>query len=391
MNTSLHLDQLNSSWNLSDEYDREQERVPEGTDNAVDMTVKLIEWYYMPTVVILGLIGNCLSLVVFMVTYLNRLSLSVYLAALAISDSGFLMATVVTWIRLSPGQMLFNKEGWCQLAVFITYVFSFLSSWLVVSFSVERYIAICHPFLRPEMCTVSRARKVVSGLTISALLLFGCSLWITGTEISTKDGKQYCTPLVKYYTIHKILIYTDVIVTLFIPFLAVLAFNIKIAHTIAYFYHNNAMDRSLSPDAHVVAYKEKHVIVHHFNKTSLGCHAQIKITRLILIVSSIFLILSLPSYIVRLHVFFIDFTDPHRAPSRNEQTVQKLCQFLFYHNFAINFVVYSLCSKKFRDALCRMLWQARYKIASLVDRRRSRNKQASSSPETSHEPMPATV
>ena len=40
--------------------------------------------------------GNTVSLVVFLTTYLNRLSHSIYMAALAISDSGFLIGSFIS-------------------------------------------------------------------------------------------------------------------------------------------------------------------------------------------------------------------------------------------------------------------------------------------------------
>lgn len=41
------------------------------------------------------------------------------------------------WIKID-GAPIFHTPGWCQTVIYLTYVTSFLSSWFVVSFTVER-------------------------------------------------------------------------------------------------------------------------------------------------------------------------------------------------------------------------------------------------------------
>ena len=198
-------------------------------------TVDFLGKYYIPLVVILGILGNSLSLVVFLCTYLNRLSLSVYVAALAISDNGFLLALGIGWLEYA-GIRLFNTNGWCQTVVYMGYVTSFLSVWFTVSFTVERYIAICHSLLRPEMCTTKRAKYVVSSLSVFGLASYAVSLWTSGIEVIEPGGIQVCVPFRDYLQIHKVLVYMDTLVTLLIPFTVILILNITITHRIAYFY-----------------------------------------------------------------------------------------------------------------------------------------------------------
>ena len=53
--------------------------------------VNLLDLYLLPLISVVGCIGNVLSFLVFTTTYLRRLSSSVYLAALAVVDTVFLL------------------------------------------------------------------------------------------------------------------------------------------------------------------------------------------------------------------------------------------------------------------------------------------------------------
>ena len=53
--------------------------------------VNVLDLYLLPLISVVGCIGNILSFLVFTTTYLRRLSSSVYLAALAVADTIFLL------------------------------------------------------------------------------------------------------------------------------------------------------------------------------------------------------------------------------------------------------------------------------------------------------------
>lgn len=125
----------------------------------------LLTFYYTPILVFTGSIGNILSVLVFFKTKLRKLSSSYYLAALGISDTCFLFFLFLTWLSFIDVN-IYNRPVWCQLITYLTYVFSFLSVWFVVAFTVERFIAVLYPLKRQTMCTVRRAKMVLVCLTI---------------------------------------------------------------------------------------------------------------------------------------------------------------------------------------------------------------------------------
>lgn len=144
--------------------------------------VYFLSFYYIPTLVFTGTIGNILSVLVFFKTKLRKLSSSHYLAALGFSDTLFLLIVLVNWLNVA-GVTLSNQHFFCETLIYMSGVCSFLSVWFVVAFTVERFIAVLYPLKRQTMCTVRRAKIVLCGLTIigalesSPLLLFSSVIY----------------------------------------------------------------------------------------------------------------------------------------------------------------------------------------------------------------------
>ena len=107
----------------------------------------IMDLYIKPIMYIFGIIGNVVSFAVFMFTYMRHISSSVYLAGLAISDTGFLLCALAMWTD-NLDLHLSHKPVICQLIVYVSYITSFLSVWYIVSFTMERCIAIQFPLKR---------------------------------------------------------------------------------------------------------------------------------------------------------------------------------------------------------------------------------------------------
>ena len=100
--------------------------------------------YLLPVIISVGFLGNSVSLLVLLRTYMRRLSVSVYLASLSVADTVFLATLLIIWLE-HLDLRVFNRQGICQATLYLSYSSSFLSVWSVVGFSTERLIAICFP------------------------------------------------------------------------------------------------------------------------------------------------------------------------------------------------------------------------------------------------------
>ena len=313
-----------------------------------------LDMFMVPILITIGVIGNTLSFVTFIFSNLKSLSSSVYLAALAIADIGFLLCVLASWIT-NFNVNLYHQPGWCQAFVYLTYVFSFLSVWYVVGFTVERYIAVRFPFKRGDMCTVRRARIVVVSLALFAIVAYNFAIWTSGSFLMPSSspiaGQRLCYPIDPWRNFLKFSSNIDSIITLLIPFIAIAFLNVNIIYVITHYRH-----------------QANHFMLHRVRSsnaqtqsTTLANSTNVKVTRMLLVVSFTFLILNVPGHFIRIYVFVQSFNDPYYRPSVLYYEFQRLWLYFSYMNYSVNFFLYSLCGKNFRMGLKSLLGQLRHK------------------------------
>ena len=223
-------------------------------------------FYYLAIIIIFGMVGNTLSFLVFTRTHLKLRSSSYYLAALALADLGFLLTLLVVWLN-HVGIDLFNRQGFCQALVYGSSVCSCLSVWLTVAFTVERLIAVQYPLQRPYMCTVRRAKIIISALTVTTLACHVYSLFTAGITDGGPDGKSTCDLLPDYYRFMHVVNLLDTVLTLVIPFILIVVMNTLIAKNLIVFSRtfNSSKSRSSSSSQHIQVSIGYYIIMAVFN------------------------------------------------------------------------------------------------------------------------------
>jgi hypothetical protein len=59
----------------------------------------------------------------------------------------------------------------CELYSVVYMATQYISPTLVLGFTVERYIAVCHPFVKERYCTVTGAMRVNASLVAGCMAL----------------------------------------------------------------------------------------------------------------------------------------------------------------------------------------------------------------------------
>ncbi|XP_064609630.1 probable G-protein coupled receptor 139 [Liolophura sinensis] len=130
----------------------------------------LVDMYATPLIYLVGFPGNVLSFLIWVKRRMRKSS-GCYLAALAMADLLFLSLHIVFELNNVWNHPLLDMPVVCELFPVIFLGSQYLSPLLVLAFTVERYISICHPFQREKLCTTRRAVRVVISLYVLAFSL----------------------------------------------------------------------------------------------------------------------------------------------------------------------------------------------------------------------------
>lgn len=331
----------------------------DNSSSFVDTIQVTLHTYFLPIILLSGLIGNTVTIAVFLGTYLVRQTTSLYLAYLAAVDFAFLLGLTCTTFLGHLNLHMIHKHGFCQLFNYILPVTTYQSVWTVVCFTIERFIIVYKPFLKQQWCKRKNTKRLLLIITVSGLLLYSYTIWSNG--IVEEEGKEICRP--RHFHIHKAMILVDTVVTCILPSCLLLIFNVSIMVKVVRFVQKR---KKFADPTVVIRFEKKSSSSTSSIRTEgrrirviRSCtKLQLRTTRTLLIVSTVFIALNLPSHLYRMPFVFGFYS----ASIVTSQAVnwQAIFQFLFYTSFSFNFYLYSACSKSFRTAFQALLAKIRY-------------------------------
>ncbi|XP_029370314.1 thyrotropin-releasing hormone receptor b [Echeneis naucrates] len=136
---------------------------------------KVISSLLLLLICVVGIVGNVMVILVVLTTKHMRTPTNCYLVSLAVADLMVLTAAGLPSITDSLfGSWVFGHYG-CLCITYFQYLGINASSCSITAFTVERYIAICHPIKAQFLCTLSRAKKII--LCVWAFTSVYCVMW----------------------------------------------------------------------------------------------------------------------------------------------------------------------------------------------------------------------
>ncbi|GAB1606512.1 neurotensin receptor type 1-like [Argonauta hians] len=306
------------------------------------LIIGVLRSYVNPLISTVGIIGNLISIWVFSAKGLRRLSSSVYVQAVLVSDTFFLITILAVWLE-SFNYMALHFDGICQGNVYLSYVSSFLSVWYVVCITIENYITICHPLKLKTVCTFKRARITTVVFAFAGLITFLVIIPITKPQkhinpTNNASAELMCETVVEYKNLMNILTYMDTVISILIPMIAIVGLTSMIIVETIRSVHKKQI-RSANKDT-------------QFKK--LSDVPQVRVARLLFAISFTFLILNLPSYCARLIYIFVPDIFPHY--SITSFTVYQCLLHISYSSFALKFFILYTFSGNFRKVLFKKLF-----------------------------------
>ncbi|XP_010785834.1 neurotensin receptor type 1 [Notothenia coriiceps] len=155
-----------------------------------------------------GSLGNSITLY----TLLSRKTLQnlqstvhYHLASLAVSD----LLILVLSMPIELYNFIWFHHPWvfgdavCRGYYFLRNSCSYATALNITSLSVERYMAICHPFKAKSIMSRSRTKKLISAMWLASFALATPMIFVMGQVM--RKGENICTSIVSPVTIKTVL------------------------------------------------------------------------------------------------------------------------------------------------------------------------------------------
>ncbi|VDL60145.1 unnamed protein product [Hymenolepis diminuta] len=349
--------------------------------------VYALKLYASPIWFVVGFVGNLISFYIWASPrQRGKNSSAIYLATLALTDLLLIICLFTEYLRLYLFISSFlSVNGICQLFQGIFLFLQYYSIVLTFGFTLERWIAICYPFKRQELCSTKRALVGVSVLAmiVACFSIFFASTWEVTNGICTLSKRWQMDA---YFSIY--LSTTECIFSLIIP-IATLVFNCLVLREIGHLvkskilvsrgsshrntsiarrlHHNQAAhqrnrptgDRLNETSTEPLVLGAKHSSAHASAKEQANFQA---VTLMLVILSFYLIICTLPVgivYVVQMRFSGINEeiadeevpVNPELQQFLRFLTAKEIIDFLCSSHYACNFIIYVLTGKSFRQQL----------------------------------------
>ncbi|NP_001191721.1 TRHR2 protein isoform X1 [Oryzias latipes] len=288
-----------------------------------------------------GIIGNVMVVLVVFTTRHMRTPTNCYLVSLAIADLTVLVAAGLPNVSDSlTGTWIFGQAG-CLGITYLQYLGINVSSCSITAFTVERYIAICHPMKAQTVCTVSRAKRIIAGVWIFTCVY--CMLWLFLVDIQVgPDGHVQCGYRVKrelYLPIYLI----DFAIFYVIPLLLAIVLYALIARILYLSPLPHQPDTSATTLRRSCRDTSEAARPGRQGRPKSALSSRKQVTKMLAVVVILFALLWMPYRTLVLINSFVS------TPYLNAWFLL-FCRTCIYANSAINPVIYNAMSQKFRLA-----------------------------------------
>ena len=185
---------------------------------------------------ICGLFGNMISAIIMFRRSRRGLSSYFYLALLAVIDicvlySGCLQSILDITFDYHPE---LYATIYCRLSCYIKHLFTYLSAWLIVAVTFERFIVVRFPFQSIHICRL----HVAYGIALTMLVFFSLytghvffTMDIRHIRLRTNDGYHPDYAICDLVVHRRLFAFLDLCFYSVIPSLYIIIFNILIIST----------------------------------------------------------------------------------------------------------------------------------------------------------------
>lgn len=302
-----------------------------------------------PMVVAFGLVGNSVNMAVLTRRWMKS-STNYYLTALALYDILYLALAFIMSLHhyhfIPANHDYFRYRR--PLLRPLTDTCSNTGVWITLTFTVERYIGVCHPMRGKVWCTPRRAKYIIGAVCLSAALITAPEFFdLQATETVHVQGETNTTQIdiirtafgqTSFYVGYS---YAMQALFTFLPLLLLLIFNTLLIRQVMVSAKNRRR-MAKKPDAGSAG--DPH------------SRDQQKITIMLISVVIVFLLCQLPQSLQNLYEIYLDVTAGTKTAEKSLllRITGNVFNLLVMINGACNFILYSSFSTKFRLTFSRL-------------------------------------
>ena len=285
-----------------------------------------INKFYFPILVPIGLVGNTLSFLVMIKPSNRRLSTCVYMAAISVNDNLMMCMAFHDWLVSVP-----KTHPWhlweCKMSAYLTMFCLQNSTYQVLTMTIDKYIVIKWPHKASVLSTPRRAKMVALGICTYSLV-YNIKHLITFT---TFNGE--CMAYNREGLVNAIFSWMGFIFTGVIP-ISLLA------------YMNSVILRTVRKSGNIFTNGGDSLEFSKVRKKTMKS-AENQLTIMLLLVTMLFLVLLIPTYIRYLYLTFVDSSTPRGYA--NIVLFSQVTYKLYTTSNGINFFLYCISGKRFRN------------------------------------------
>ena len=326
------------------------DRASNETDaDTTSLNLHYIIWVYiLPTVLLVGIVGNILSVVVLQSRAFRHTTTGVYLPLTAIADTIFVVTGGLEILEVAEIFSVREYNVWtCRLYKVFLYTAGDASIWLLVAFTFDRFVAVCFPLSKRRVCRWKRA--VIASATILFLTLAKNlhEFWTRGPEYRvTGEFRRICGTQKQYeFFLDYVRPWLAFALIMAAPFFLIFFFNCMIVRSLI----KAQRLRSKAAATPTGTGNQPPTLVSSFRQTTFMC----------LGISFAFLILIAPSMVLLIG-------KPYWRPGNKAayQQAKAVSNFLAFLNHCINFYLYCVTGQRFRQELRATLTCRRAEVAT---------------------------
>ena len=289
-----------------------------------------------PVIIVIGTVGNSLSIATLSRKDMRNLTSAFYFIVLAIADLlalyvGFIPQFLKTFTGCHPIRDL--SQVTCKVHIFLVYFLGQFSSWILVSVAAERFISVWFPLKSKHYC--SRKIALIALCVIAACLMIADSHFFWTRELSP-DGngttRVSCSYLEEFeQTMQSVWTILDSVLFMYAPCLIMILLNALI----------------------IIKIKQRQ----RHNRVSAGsnCNSSDRVTTMtaMLLTATFTFILLMAPITLYLTGQYLWWKPAKDAGDERLSIYRAVAYQLMYLNNAINFLLYYASGSKFREVFKR--------------------------------------